>query len=75
MAFCPYTGDIIDPFHGKDDLKKGVIKFVGNPKERIMEDPCRILRGCRIAAVISGYIESNSLIEMKKRSIKNFIME
>ena len=66
MAFCPFSETLIDPFNGKDDLKKGIIKFVGDPKKRIFEDPCRILRACRMASVISGHIESDSLSAMIK---------
>ena len=68
MAFCPYTGDTIDLYGGKEDLSTGTIKFVGNPKDRILEDPCRILRACRMAAIISGHIEIESLIAMKKEA-------
>ena len=37
-------GNLFDPFNGKDDLKKGVVKFIGNPELRIREDYLRILR-------------------------------
>ena len=68
MAFCPYTGDTIDLYGGRKDLSDGTIKFVGTPKDRILEDPCRILRACRMAALIYGFIEPNSLKAMKENS-------
>jgi poly(A) polymerase len=37
-------GRIFDPHDGINDLKKGVIKFIGLPEERIQEDYLRILR-------------------------------
>ncbi len=37
-------GNLFDPFNGKDDLEKGVVKFIGNPELRIREDYLRILR-------------------------------
>ena len=40
-------GRIIDPFGGQDDLKKGIIRCVGFPRERFMEDPLRVLRAAR----------------------------
>lgn len=54
MAFCPYSGDIIDDFKGVDDLKNKVIRFTENPADRIKEDPCRILRACRFLSKIEG---------------------
>ena len=54
MAFCQYTGDIIDLFGGMEDLRNRTIKFVGDPRERIFEDPNRILRGCRFVAALEG---------------------
>jgi len=66
MAFCPYTGEVIDLYGGRDDLKVGNIKFVGIAKDRILEDPCRILRACRMAAIVSGHINSEDIDTMKK---------
>ena len=57
MAFCDVSGDLIDPHNGREDLKKRIIRFVGNPEERIQEDPNRIVRACRFLAVIDGRFE------------------
>lgn len=38
------TGDILDFFHGLRDLKKGHVRFIGEPTKRIEEDYLRILR-------------------------------
>jgi tRNA nucleotidyltransferase (CCA-adding enzyme) len=46
MAKDPGIG-IVDPFHGKDDLKNGVLRHVS---EAFSEDPVRILRVARFAA-------------------------
>jgi len=54
MAFCELTGELIDDHGGREDLEKRIIKFVGDPYERIAEDPCRILRACRFLAKIDG---------------------
>lgn len=65
MAFCPYNGDIIDEYGGIDDLKNRVIKFTGNPVDRILEDPCRILRACRFLAKIEGRFDPPTFIALK----------
>ena len=49
-------GNIYDPFGGIDDLNNSTLKMVGNPKERIVEDPCRILRLCRFASLFEETI-------------------
>lgn len=43
-------GEIVDPFGGREDLRKGVIRAVGNPEKRFREDPIRVLRAVRFAA-------------------------
>lgn len=55
LAMCA-SGDIIDLFNGREDLEFKIIKFVGNPADRIKEDPCRILRAFRFMAKIEGVI-------------------
>jgi len=37
-------GKIFDPFNGIEDIRLRTIKFVGNPHNRIKQDPVRILR-------------------------------
>lgn len=37
-------GDLYDPFNGHEDLQAGVVRFVGDPAQRIREDYLRILR-------------------------------
>lgn len=51
------NGKLIDPHNGAHDLQKKVIKFVGDPHERIKEDPNRIIRACRFLAVIDGVFD------------------
>ena len=40
-------GEILDPFGGMADLRSGMVRFVGDPHERIQEDYLRILRWFR----------------------------
>ena len=42
------TGEIIDHFGGREDLKKGIIRHVND--ESFAEDPLRVLRGAQFAA-------------------------
>ena len=58
MARQPLTGEIHDPFDGKQDLEAHIIRAVGNePDKRFDEDPLRLLRAVRFAAQLDFTIE------------------
>jgi poly(A) polymerase len=46
----PETGDVFDYFGGLNDLKAGVVRFIGDATARIAEDHLRILRYFRFYA-------------------------
>ena len=48
MAYSPTRG-YADPFGGREDLRKGILRAVGDPEKRFQEDALRILRGVRFA--------------------------
>lgn len=48
MAYSPKRG-FADPFGGRDDLEKKILRAVGAPKLRFTEDSLRILRGLRFS--------------------------
>ncbi len=45
--YADSEGNLFDPYNGKEDLKKGYIKFIGEADKRIKEDYLRILRYVR----------------------------
>ena len=53
-------GEIADPFGGRADLEKEIIRAVGNPETRFREDGLRILRALRFAAVLDFRIEKDT---------------
>lgn len=52
---------IIDPFDGQADLKKKLLRSVGDPKQRFEEDALRLIRGVRFAAQLNFQIEEKTL--------------
>lgn len=48
---------IIDYTGGMDDLKSGMIRIIGDPSERFTEDPVRMIRAVRFAAMLGFTIE------------------
>ena len=75
MAFCPYTGELVDPYNGIPDLKNKIIRFVGNPAHRIYEDPCRIVRACRFLSKLDGTFASETLDALRTYSylVKDYV--
>jgi poly(A) polymerase len=58
MARHLLTGQIIDPFGGKEDLEAGLLRAVGGePEKRFSEDPLRLMRAVRFAAQLDFEIE------------------
>ncbi|MDR3171594.1 MAG: HD domain-containing protein [Treponema sp.] len=55
-------GRLIDPFDGAGDVRRRLIRCVGNPAERFVEDGLRTLRAVRFAAQLGFEVES-SIIE------------
>ncbi len=52
---------LIDPFNGKKDLEKKLIRAVGDPNERFKEDALRLLRTIRFATQLCFQIEEKTL--------------
>lgn len=54
MAYNDQTG-LVDIFDGMEDIRRGLIRCVGNPRERFSEDALRIMRAVRFCAQL-GYV-------------------
>jgi tRNA nucleotidyltransferase (CCA-adding enzyme) len=50
LAFDPIARELRDPFGGRDDLRRGVLRAVGDARERFAEDGLRPMRAVRFAA-------------------------
>lgn len=60
MAYNETKG-LVDLFTGREDLEKGVIRCVGEPKERFTEDALRMMRAIRFSAQLGFAIEEQTL--------------
>ncbi|MBQ9606004.1 MAG: hypothetical protein IJV16_02355 [Lachnospiraceae bacterium] len=56
MAYTEDAG-LVDKYGGEDDLRKRIIRAVGDPYERFSEDALRILRAYRFAAQLGFGID------------------
>ena len=59
MAWNPQTG-LVDAFGGQEDIKRKLIRCVGDPETRFGEDALRILRALRFASVYGFAIEERT---------------
>ena len=66
-------GKIVDPFGGRHDLKKKILKTVGNAHERFMEDGLRPVRCIRFASKLNFSIENKTFSELFDKEIQNKI--
>lgn len=60
LCYNVSKGQIVDLFDGQSDLKKRIIRAVGEPEERFSEDALRILRAIRISAELTFAIEKET---------------
>lgn len=77
VALNPINNEIIDPFHGKQAIEKGVITAVGNPVDRFTEDALRIMRAIRFSAQLNFIVshETMNAISETKNLLENVSRE
>lgn len=76
MAYNSQDG-LIDPFNGIDDIENKIIRCVGNPDDRYVEDSLRMIRAIRFASELRFLIEENTLlaIAINRKLINNVSSE
>lgn len=67
MAYCDKVG-VVDLYGGMKDLEEGIVRCVGEPKERFTEDALRMLRAIRFAARFAFVIEEATVVAIKELS-------
>lgn len=60
LYFSPKTGTILDPQKGLKDLNQKLVRFIGDPVQRIKEDPLRIVRAYRFTTTLNFKLETQS---------------
>ncbi|MCQ2597963.1 MAG: HD domain-containing protein [Treponema sp.] len=67
------NGKIVDPFCGRKDIKKKIIRTVGKPNERFMEDGLRPIRALRFASQLKFSIEKDTYSEIQNPCVQKKI--
>ncbi len=63
-----YDG-IYDPYNGADDLKNGIVRFIGEPEKRLAEDPLRLYRFWRFCAIYGVGGVTQDIIECSRNAL------
>lgn len=77
LAYRLATDDLVDLFEGEKDLALGVLRAVGDPRERFGEDALRMLRAVRFSSELDFAINGETLtaIAEKNELLKLISME
>jgi tRNA nucleotidyltransferase (CCA-adding enzyme) len=60
MAYDAEKDEILDPYGGRKDMARKLIKATGDPETRFREDPLRLLRAVRLAAELRFGIDTGT---------------
>ncbi|MFA5702150.1 MAG: polynucleotide adenylyltransferase PcnB [Advenella sp.] len=66
LYYDPLTEQVIDYHNGLSDLRKHLVRIIGDPETRYREDPVRMLRAVRFAAKLNGTIEPHTKEPIKQ---------
>lgn len=64
---------VVDPFFGQNDIKNKLIRAVGNPLERFLEDGLRPIRAIRFSSQLGFNIEEKTYSELFNPKVLNKI--
>jgi poly(A) polymerase len=68
LFYDPIKDEIIDYAKGREDIDSRILRMIGDPKERIIEDPIRSLRAVRLAHKLKFMIEPSLRAAIQENS-------
>jgi len=75
LVFDRTTNGILDFVGGRDDLKAGIVRAIGDPERRFAEDKLRMLRAVRFAARFNYTIDPATMAAISGRTSGNRPLE
>ena len=66
LFWDPATGEVIDYAGGLKDLRRKVLRCIGDPAVRFREDPVRMLRAIRLSSRLGFSIHPDSLAAIRR---------
>jgi tRNA nucleotidyltransferase/poly(A) polymerase len=61
LLMDPATGEVLDYVGGRADLRAGIVRAIGGPRQRFAEDKLRMMRAVRFAARFGFQIEPETM--------------
>jgi tRNA nucleotidyltransferase/poly(A) polymerase len=68
LFFDPVDNRVIDYVGGQEDLRAGIIRAIGDPRQRIAEDKLRMLRAVRFAARFDFALDAATLAAIQEQA-------
>lgn len=68
MMYDPVEDRVIDLVNGREDLRRGVVRAVGDPHERFSEDRLRMVRAVRLASGLGFAIDEPTLAAIRSHA-------
>jgi poly(A) polymerase len=66
LLLDPETAEVLDYVGGREDLKRGIIRAIGEPRQRFSEDKLRMLRAVRFAARFGYTIDEKTFAAIRE---------
>jgi poly(A) polymerase len=66
LYYDPIDKKIVDHCGGLQDIYRGVLRMIGSPHDRLIEDPIRILRAIRLSQKLMFNIEPELRLQISK---------
>ena len=66
MLLDPISNEVLDYVNGREDLRAGVIRTIGDPQQRFAEDKLRMLRAVRFAARFEYQIDPTTFAAIQQ---------
>lgn len=67
LFYDPFSKQVIDYVHGREDISRHLIQAIGDPEARFEEDKLRLLRAVRFAANLNYEIEKKTWEALRRR--------
>lgn len=68
MLRDPLTGEVLDFVGGREDLRRRVVRAIGEPRRRFQEDRLRMLRAARFAARLEFTVEAATAAAIREQA-------
>ncbi len=70
LLMDPVSGEVLDFVEGREDLRRGIIRAIGDPRKRLAEDKLRMARAIRFAARFKYQIEPATFAAIRELALQ-----